>query len=90
MERSKYDVSPRNYWKRERPRLADEEALILDDDEEDVAEPALVSYDTYSLEGPHYSRVLMLREGQLLAVDVTTGTCSWKYDLPWHPVAENF
>lgn len=43
-----------------------------------------------SLEEIKYSNVLMLREGQLLVVDVKSGTTCWKYDLPWHPVAENF
>lgn len=43
-----------------------------------------------SLDGPRYNKVLMLREGQLFVVDVATGTTSWKYDLPWNPVADSF
>lgn len=48
------------------------------------------NFDTNTLDGPKFSKTLMLREGQLLVVDVATGTTAWKYDLPWHPLAENF
>lgn len=43
-----------------------------------------------NIEAAPYNKILMLREGQLLVVDVVTGCTAWKYDLPWHPVAESF
>uniref|UniRef100_A0A060T0M1 ARAD1C09350p n=1 Tax=Blastobotrys adeninivorans TaxID=409370 RepID=A0A060T0M1_BLAAD len=30
-------------------------------------------------------RIMMLRQGQVLVADVSTGSCSWKYDMPLAP-----
>ena len=35
-----------------------------------------------------YSNVAMLRDGEIIVVNVATGMCSWKYDLPSLPIAE--
>lgn len=41
----------------------------------------------------HYvkqNKIAMLREGEIVVVDVASGSCSWKYDLPSSPIAETY
>lgn len=34
------------------------------------------------------TKIAMLREGEIMVLDLATGTCSWKYDLPSAPIGE--
>lgn len=40
------------------------------------------------LRTPKFSKIAMLRDGEIFVVDLSTGSCSWKYDLPSLPVTE--
>lgn len=79
------------------PRVVEDAVVEDDDDDDEIDEGRKDSpsqrNDTDGanlLKETKYSNVVMLREGQLLVVSVASGAASWKYDLPWHPVAENF
>lgn len=34
------------------------------------------------------TKIAMLREGEIMVLDLASGTCSWKYDLPSAPIGE--
>lgn len=36
------------------------------------------------------TKISMLRQGEIIIVDLHTGTCSWKYDVPSLPISETF
>lgn len=37
-----------------------------------------------------YSNIAMLREGEIIIVNIHSGECMWKYELPSHPISETF
>lgn len=36
------------------------------------------------------TNIAMLRDGEIIIVDLRTGTCTWKYDIPSLPISETF
>jgi hypothetical protein len=36
------------------------------------------------------TKIAMLRDGEIIIVDLRTGTCTWKYDIPSLPISETF